>query len=898
MDQSGSGSPTATAQVLNYDRKWIHRLLAAAEEDNKDPAVLEQLLWLLNTHDRLPGLVQIFRHISEIGKVLYESPETDSLRAQISTWSPLLAWLAKGPEELKKLATRLFPETEAGWELDRNRFIRSTKPNPLFRHGFLDFGLPGALWASHPRPHLQKQYRSLQGQVLNAHIIIAQREFTFSDWQAGLKPNESFRAGQYDATWAVRRFATDEQMWHSRLAEIKFECSQSDLIERLGAMADSFIYPKLPDALEIDKWRMQQFEHLEHEKEACESGLRSIASFLDWSVHPDARKKRPGGGGGGGQHSGTSAPHVVEGGAGDEDEDGDTDPTIETSYGGEGHSNRRSEVHLPNRWRNHSERYRATIKAGDHPAEAFASQPQAMSDDATGAAFARGGGIEISNQLLPWAFSEMSVAEMGEVLVELNRLAKSGDPQFVEVLALVETVLWTGASLKRALTLAIGDSISLAGNAAIFLQINPATALPSLAGAEWKIRPLELEFKSNDFDFRRVRQLADPNLIVLPVPQSTTHSLEQFLHLQHGIKGGTVGRLGSPSGVVQPFEKSSKTYEDILARCFADPTLNVSFGRISKILFRQIYQQTAGDVVAASLLTGTDHYLASVRRHYCTPRVGDLQGIYGRAITSIATALSVHSSSPGATGIPIVTSDEASIGSPICPTDKSLAKAFMDIREDIRRLKNAPLDRRKSQFQRRHNLYTLYSVLAFGVAAAMRGVSTPYLHLSDVDDQTGFAVVTDKDSGSGYKSRLVWLPEVVQKQMRYYENYLSATSKYLNLKATKKKMPCCYFLDKSGDIEEVRPKSLAPHLKQYLDLPANAARHWTCTHLREGGGGLSRETVDALMGHWWRGEEPWGPFSSFSYAAFRKEIADPISQIYTDLKFRPLQVSGRRGGEQ
>jgi integrase len=354
----------------------------------------------------------------------------------------------------------------------------------------------------------------------------------------------------------------------------------------------------------------------------------------------------------------------------------------------------------------------------------------------------------------------------------------------------------------------------------------------------------------------------------------------------------------TPGNVVRPFERASKTYEAILARYFADPTLNVSFRRISKILFRQIYQQTGGDVVAASLLTGTDHYLASVRRHYCTPRVGDLQGIYGRAITSVARELSAHTSSPGATGIPIVTSDEASIGSPICPTDKSLAKAFKDIREAIRRLKNAPLDRRKSQFQRRHNLYTLYSVLAFGVAAAMRGVSTPYLHLSDVDDKTGFAVVADKDSGSGYKSRLVWLPEVVQKQMRYYENYLSATSKYLNLKTTKKKMPCCYFLDESGAIKEVRPKSLAPHLKQYLDLPANAARHWTCTDLRERGGGLSRETIDALMGHWWRGEEPWGPFSSFSYAAFRKEIADPISQIYTDLKFRPLQVSGRRGSER
>jgi len=90
MDQSGSGSPTATAQVLNYDRKWILRLLAAAEGDKRDPAILEQMLWLLNVYPTLPGLVQIFRHVSEIGKVLHESAETASLRAEISTWAPLL----------------------------------------------------------------------------------------------------------------------------------------------------------------------------------------------------------------------------------------------------------------------------------------------------------------------------------------------------------------------------------------------------------------------------------------------------------------------------------------------------------------------------------------------------------------------------------------------------------------------------------------------------------------------------------------------------------------------------------------------------------------------------------------------------------------------------------------
>jgi hypothetical protein len=240
--------------------------------------------------------------------------------------------------------------------------------------------------------------------------------------------------------------------------------------------------------------------------------------------------------------------------------------------------------------------------------------------------------------------------------------------------------------------------------------------------------------------------------------------------------------------------------------------------------------------------------------------------------------------------------DELSIGSPVCPTDKALCKALNDIRQDIRALKNASWDRSDRRFQRRHNIYTFYTVLSFSVAAAMRGVSTPYLHTSDVDGETGLAVITDKDSGSGYKSRLVWLPEAVREQMRRYEKYLAAISERLRLRTSTVEMPC-YFLDESGEAVEVRPKSLFPYLKQYLDLPANAVRHWTCTRLREQGDALSKESIDGLLGHWWRGEEPWGAFSSFSYADFRKELEKPIKEAFEHLKFCTVSIGKRRGDE-
>jgi hypothetical protein len=109
-----------------------------------------------------------------------------------------------------------------------------------------------------------------------------------------------------------------------------------------------------------------------------------------------------------------------------------------------------------------------------------------------------------------------------------------------------------------------------------------------------------------------------------------------------------------------------------------------------------------------------------------------------------------------------------------------------------------------------------------------------------------------------------------QRQMRLYESYLAAISERLRLRAPTKEVPC-YFLNDSGQTEEVRPKSLARHVHQYLDRPANCVQALDLYLSQRKARTISRESIDALMGHWWRGEEPWRPFSSFSYAEFRKE---------------------------
>ena len=140
-----------------------------------------------------------------------------------------------------------------------------------------------------------------------------------------------------------------------------------------------------------------------------------------------------------------------------------------------------------------------------------------------------------------------------------------------------------------------------------------------------------------------------------------------------------------------------------------------------------------------------------------------------------------------------------------------------------------------------------------------------------------------KKKTSGYKTRLVWLPRFVRQQMQYYREHLET----LRLPTTKP----CFFLDQKQNVVEVRPRTLVPHLAEFLPLPANVHRRLLRTQL------LKRqcppEVVDAFLGHWYRGEEPWGEYSSFSYATFRQLLAHFLEPFLQELGFRAIRSRNR-----
>jgi len=222
--------------------------------------------------------------------------------------------------------------------------------------------------------------------------------------------------------------------------------------------------------------------------------------------------------------------------------------------------------------------------------------------------------------------------------------------------------------------------------------------------------------------------------------------------------------------------------------------------------------------------------------------------------------------------------------------------AFGWLRNTIKR--KLPLSNsadRKREFAIQHNAYTLYSVFSFCLSVGMRGIRTPYVHPSRIDPETRLVTIADKDNGTDYKRRLSIVLEPVYRQMQFYDRYLESLA-ILDLPRGTTKMPC-YFLKLRGTQFVpviVRPATIKLLSNEFFPFPPNFGRRLIRTELSEQG--IAPEYLDAWMGHWFRGEEPFGPYSTFSYSdyiACLQASDSMLSQLFKQFGFEPFALEAR-----
>jgi hypothetical protein len=233
------------------------------------------------------------------------------------------------------------------------------------------------------------------------------------------------------------------------------------------------------------------------------------------------------------------------------------------------------------------------------------------------------------------------------------------------------------------------------------------------------------------------------------------------------------------------------------------------------------------------------------------------------------------------------------VGSKYVPQETSVRNLIREIRA---RLETARVKIKNGggSVPELHNDITFYTVLLIGFATGYRSIRDPLLQKAEMDRSTGFGVISDKDGDDLYHSRIIWLPELCFKQLVNYQEHLSHLEDWLFAhnqdlffasrrddvvgRQICRETPSLFFIKKDLSALDIMPNQMKKFMKR-LDyyLPVNANRHYLRSNL------LKRkcpiEVINAFMGHWIPGVEPWGMYSGMSPLDYRRKLRPKLLKM-------------------
>ena len=507
-----------------------------------------------------------------------------------------------------------------------------------------------------------------------------------------------------------------------------------------------------------------------------------------------------------------------------------------------------------------------------------------------------------ANQLLSTNWAQATTWEIAELLKMCEGIIYDQDEyrssqQQRETATIILLMLWTGSTLDKAVT-----------------------GLRWVKGTLPNPVPISYLFKENSGDSCFRIKLTNASAKIKPNKKQLgyLHPREEFLNLPDLVGLGTAIRYVFASkvneiGSYKLFSHKIATYRawlnNLLKLLPAGHRLNEH--KISMFLFHKIVTETSGDVADAILTTGRYHPLGQTLLHYSSPKQKRQTELYVKTVKKVISDVSVEgyhirpSYSEGARQDtaslprperhdPVETSSAADehapatiVGSHFFPQKKCIQNLISTLKKQI---KQAPDPSDLNQVMTYHNCFSLYSNLMLGYATGYRAVKDPVLAEDDIDPETGLAVISDKDGPELYNARLVWIPDSVQKQLAHYQTHYSRLLpilQHLDQEAynfnSLQNIPKLFLLDNNLRWEQIRPKSLKPLLESAFPLPININRRFLRTTLRARG--CPAEVVDGFMGHWGRGQEPWGEHSTLSTHDFLETLKPHITAIQEELGF-------------
>ena len=487
--------------------------------------------------------------------------------------------------------------------------------------------------------------------------------------------------------------------------------------------------------------------------------------------------------------------------------------------------------------------------------------------------------IEMHNQNLRTAWTQASCAEIREFLSVFEEILDnenaSGLNRQTAFLALA--MFWTGTPIDHAVKhlryVSTTSPVRIKGSLVIANQSTEDESYFYLTPYTARQR-----FRPSDHQ----QGYCDPNLHLLKIPDQM--GLASYVSKIFDLNVTDMPQLLFDKEWIKKGAYRS-ALKNILERIPGEMRLNEH--RISSFLAHKMATEFSGDVAEAVLLTGRYSTLGQTLLHYSAFQPSYLQDLYSMVARDICEKTERSYSAERS-----ILSDDAQdpttgrIGSQMMPSVDHIKSAIENMISTVRK------HRGKNTTEAiiySHNVYAMYTVMMQGFATGYRAVTDPFPAADSIDEETGLCVISDKDGDDYYNSRLIWIPPIVLQQKGLFSEHCNKIIPMIHYRhpGLIDDLPEVFLLDDNFKPLPVRPGTAAPVLSDFLPLPLNTNRRFLRTRLREMG--CPGEVTNAFMGHWGRGQEPWGRYSSVSPMEMIEAVQPYVESILKELCFKTLR---------
>jgi hypothetical protein len=342
--------------------------------------------------------------------------------------------------------------------------------------------------------------------------------------------------------------------------------------------------------------------------------------------------------------------------------------------------------------------------------------------------------------------------------------------------------------------------------------------------------------------------------------------------------------------------------------------------RISGFLSRRASADGGVDAVSIALMRGRTDVASATQAYYqlSNPeRVqADTDGFWRRVIEEVRAEMG--DTVPAWLSVPwprqqalALGGQEPGLGSRKVPTRGTVRKTVAHL---LRRLRSSGRALRSrvalETISEAHNAYALYTMHCILWMLIARGIRDPIPDLRHLDRRSGLVAMCDKSAEDQYSTRLVWAPDSFFEQLEHYRQHLEVLAERLLLhaptQAERIQRSLSHWRDSASVgtvpdglpslIVEIIDGRLVPltaedatgaRMPLRLRMAANSSRHYLRTYLADVG--CPDDLIDAQLGHWYHGREPWGVSSSLSPGAFARVMQRYLGDVFSEMGFRPIR---------